>query len=206
MEAWEFAISTYMHETKIGNKRLRRGILGYPLAENFLYKQIPIWAEQGNTHEDYCFVLELESKNSCQEMMAYTLMKAIDDLESRLGPYTGNNWRQGDLFKVRYEHQFSETPMRSQFEEVRSHDGNGRTPQMHMWFYHQEGELYQAHSGQIFRMIQDMSDQEFALYAQDVEIDQSRLWNTKTFERSMTDIWNDNDYFRVPTFEGTNGP
>ena len=99
MEAWEFAISTYMHETKIGDVRLRRGIMGYPSGDNFLYKQVAEWAKSktGKTYEEYCYVYELGAKNSCQAMMAYTLAKAMEDLKQRLGPYNGSNWRQGDL-------------------------------------------------------------------------------------------------------------
>ena len=37
MEAWEFMLSTYMHETKISDVRLRRGILSIPMSEGFLY-------------------------------------------------------------------------------------------------------------------------------------------------------------------------
>jgi len=81
MEAWEFALSTYMHETKIGDVRLRRGLLGYPVAENFLYKQVAKWAKEKATYEEYCYVYELDAKNSCQQMMAFTLNKAIEDLE-----------------------------------------------------------------------------------------------------------------------------
>ena len=73
--------------------------------------------------------------------MAYTLSKAIEDIEIRLGPYTGNNWRLGDLVKVRYEHSpFGETPLRSFFEDLREHSGSKRTPNTHMSFYHTERE------------------------------------------------------------------
>ena len=81
MEAWEFAISTYMHETKIGDVSLRRSIHDYPSASNFLYNQIAKWAKEDATYEEYCYVYDLAAKNSCQEMMAYTLGKALEDLE-----------------------------------------------------------------------------------------------------------------------------
>jgi hypothetical protein len=33
MEAWEFMIATYMHETTIEEVRLRRGLYSYPAGE-----------------------------------------------------------------------------------------------------------------------------------------------------------------------------
>ena len=54
IEAWEFAISTYMHETKIDDVRVRRGILSEPCTEEFLYKQIAKWSKEQDTKEVYC--------------------------------------------------------------------------------------------------------------------------------------------------------
>jgi hypothetical protein len=51
--------------------------------------------------------------------MAFTLVKAIEDIESRLGKYDDklNNWRYGLLAKIKLVHQpFSATPLRSFFE------------------------------------------------------------------------------------------
>ena len=75
--------------------------------------------------------------------MAYTLAKAIEDIESRLGIDIESNWRMGDLIKVRFEHNpFSDTPLRGWFEQVREHSGNRRTPSMQSYFYHTEGTRY----------------------------------------------------------------
>ena len=117
MEAWEFAIGTYMHETKIDDVRVRRGILNQPTTEEFLYKQVAKWAKEKDAKEVYCQVYELNADNTCQEFMAFTLAKAIEDIEERLGPYDETKWRMGNLVKVRFEHNpFSETPLRSWFE------------------------------------------------------------------------------------------
>ena len=137
-EAWEFAIATYMHETKIDDVRIRRGLLNVPSSEEFVYKEISRWAKESVTRESYCLVYELASDNTCQEFLAYTLAKALEDMEQRLGPYSpdANNWRLGNLVKVRWEHSpFSETPLRGFFEEWRDHNGNRRTPTMQMHFY-----------------------------------------------------------------------
>ena len=65
MEAWEVSLGTYMHETKIGEVRIRRSLLSTPVADVFLYKQITRWAAEDVTNEEYCYVYELGTKNSC---------------------------------------------------------------------------------------------------------------------------------------------
>ena len=64
MEAWEFAIGTYMHEVKISNVRLRRGLLAYTGAEHFLYNSVAKWAKEEETYEDYCYVYALDAKTA----------------------------------------------------------------------------------------------------------------------------------------------
>ena len=207
MEAWEYAMGTYMHEYKISDVRIRRTMRTYAATEHFVYKQIAKWAKESETYADYCYMYDLNADNSCQEMVAYTFAKAIEDIETRLGPYTGSNWRMGDLVKSRYEHQFGTiAPLRPIFEEMREHSGNGRTNRMHNVFYHFEGMRFQSVSGSIFRMINDMSEPNMSYLAMDVETDQSRLWNTQKYERGMSQIWNDDDYFKLPTYEVANEP
>ena len=202
VEAWEFMLATYMHETKISDVRLRRGIQSLPESENFLYKQVAKWAAEEETREEYCKVHELKATNTCQELMAFTLAKAIMDLEERLGPYDGTNWRMGDLVKVRYEHNpFSETILRSKFEQIREESGNRRTPSMHMHFYHTEGARYQVQGGPVFKQVHDFSEPTSSFFAMDVELDQSHLWSTQTFEPGLTQLWEKSRYFRMPTFE-----
>ena len=55
-------------------------------------------------------------------------------------------------------------------------------------------------------MIQDMAISDSALFASDTETDQSRLWLTPTHEISMRDVWNEDDYIRLPTFERAGEP
>ena len=64
-EAWEYAIASYMHETKIRDQRLRLGLLNIPTSEEFVYGQISRWANVQDTKEDYCFLFELNADNSC---------------------------------------------------------------------------------------------------------------------------------------------
>ena len=173
-EAWEFAIATYMHETKIDDVRIRRGLLNFPSSEEFVYKEISRWARESVTREPYCLVYELGADNTCQEFVAYTLAKAIQDLELRLGPYQqhDNNWRLGNLVKVRLEHSpFSETPLRSLFEEWRDHNGNRRTPTMQMHFYQSAGKKFMVQAGAVFKMVVDMNEPTSAFFAMDVETD-----------------------------------
>jgi len=74
-----------------------------------------------------------------------------------------------------------------------------------MYFYHNEGQRYQAHAGVIVRMIHDMAVSDSTLFVIDAELDQSRLWNTPKYERGMRDVWNEEDYFRVPAWENAGG-
>ena len=64
-EAWEFAIATYMHETKIDDVRVRRGLLNIPTSEEFVYRSISKWAIEKSTNQEYRNVFELDANNSC---------------------------------------------------------------------------------------------------------------------------------------------
>ena len=64
-EAWEFAIATYMHETKIDDVRVRRGLLNIPTSEEFVYRKISKWALETSSNEEYCHVFELGANNTC---------------------------------------------------------------------------------------------------------------------------------------------
>ena len=64
-EAWEFALATYMHETKIDDVRIRRGLLNIPTSEEFVYGEISRWAKEEATKEVYCLVYELNADNTC---------------------------------------------------------------------------------------------------------------------------------------------
>ena len=135
--------------------------------------------------------------------MAFTLAKAMEDIEERLGPYSESNWRMGNLLKVRIEHSpFSELPIRGYFEQIREHSGNRRTPNMYMHFDHTEGHRYYAKGGTVFRMVVDFSEPTSAWFATDGEVDQSNLWATPRYDnKGLTDIWENNRYFRMPTYE-----
>lgn len=65
MEAWEFAISTYLHSSKIDNVTMRRGILGQAATEEFIFMQISEWAKEKETYAEWCYIYELDLKNSC---------------------------------------------------------------------------------------------------------------------------------------------
>ena len=49
-------------------------------------------------------------------MLAYTLLRAIEDLTERLGEYDIAMWKLGNLNKVKYVHPFGETPLAQHFE------------------------------------------------------------------------------------------
>ena len=129
-EAWELMLGTYMFESKIEDIRLRRSISSIADSSMFMYRQISKWSQNPQTKEDFCEVAELDSKNTCQEMMAYTLVKAIEDLTIRLGPFDYELWQLKYLKVSRYDHPLGATPLRSMFEDERGHEGGKRTASM----------------------------------------------------------------------------
>jgi acyl-homoserine lactone acylase PvdQ len=108
--AWEIMLSYYLHEKKITSPVNRVSLsYGCPLNQ-FTWLSIQEWAanmrEYGkSTHAEYCAVNEIAG-DDCLNFMMYTLVKAVEDVEARLGPYDAakNNWRYGNLAKVRIEH------------------------------------------------------------------------------------------------------
>ena len=75
---------------------------------------------------------------------------------------------------------------------------------MFVHFKHGELKPYTCDNGSIFRMINDMGDPLSSHFSMNVETDQSKLWKTPTYKRGFTEIWNEDDYFRLPTFEVAN--
>lgn len=78
-----------MHEKKISSPAVRIAIsYGCPINQ-FLWVSIREWANQKRetgqtTVAEYCAVNELEGSD-CLNFMAYTLVKGLGDIESRLG-------------------------------------------------------------------------------------------------------------------------
>lgn len=87
--AFEFNFATYFQETKIDDADVRRGIHGNVIIENFFYKQIHKWAGEQDPREEYCLLDDYVNagiENNCHEFMAYVYIKALEDLNNRLGP------------------------------------------------------------------------------------------------------------------------
>ena len=135
--------------------------------------------------------------------MAYTLGKAVQDVEERLGPYTDSNWRMGDLIKIKFEHSpMSNVPLLSSFfEQIREHSGSRRSPNMYYSFFHYDGTRYQNRAGTVFRMTSDFSEPTSGYFSSDLETDLSHLWSTPVQENGLTSLWNNEKYFRMPTYE-----
>jgi len=91
----------------------------------------------------------------------------------------------GALVKVRYEHAFSESPLRSLFESYREESGNRRTPFLYQDFAHSELKKHVRTGGSVFRTVMDMGDPDSSHFAQDVELDGSGLWARQRFERGF---------------------
>ena len=121
-------------------------------------------------------------------MVAYSLAKAIQDIEYRLGPYPENKWRLGDLMKIKFEHSPMSNipPFRYWFEQIREHSGNRRSVQLYMSFYHDEGTKYLHRAGSVFRMTADFSEPTFNYFSSDVEVDLSHLWSSPNYETGLS--------------------
>lgn len=66
---------------------MRRAIAGNVLFDNYIYSEIRKWAFEDNPRREQCKVNETDWSDNCHEFMAYVFIKAIEDIQSRLGPY-----------------------------------------------------------------------------------------------------------------------
>lgn len=77
-------------------------------------------------------------------MMAFTLSKALELCESRMGSFNPrkNNWRLGYMTKATYDHSpFSNVPIiRHVYGFETETPGNRRTPNMSLYFMHSKEE------------------------------------------------------------------
>ena len=108
---------------------------------------------------EYCAV-DAIAGSDCLNFMAYTLVEAVADIETRLGPYDAakNSWRYGTLTKMRVEHSpFTATPLRYFFDRVYEGEGSKRTVFL-QWDMPNFKTLYEASAGSIVRMIADLTD------------------------------------------------
>jgi len=67
---------------------VRRAIHANFLTENFIFKEIHNWASEKDPKYEYCALSDYEAagkENNCHEFMAYAMIKAIEDLEARIG-------------------------------------------------------------------------------------------------------------------------
>ena len=169
----------------------------------FFFKRVELWANHPQTREEYCLLEDLNLGNTCQEMLAYTLLRAIEDLTERLGEYDIAMWKLGNLNKVKYVHPFGETPLAQHFEVEKPSMGSLRTPKMSARFYHdasQDGHLMTI--GSVFRSVFDLAEPTSAYFAQDMELDQTWLYARTPMERGgLVHIWENGRYFRLPTKE-----
>lgn len=125
-------------------------------------------------------------------MMAYTLKKALDLCESRMGPFNPakNNWRYGYLTKVTYDHSpFSNVPiLRHVFGFETEYAGNRRTPNVALNFYNsKEEKMFKFNNGAVFRMVIDLSDEGKLDVVMDVGIEQTNPLSE--FRSSQNELW-----------------
>ena len=200
-EAWEFMIATHLHEAKIEDVRLRKSISSQRYALMFVSRQVAEWANTVDTKQEYCYVKALGGSNSCQQMLAYSLALAVQDIENRVGTFRHKTWQLGNLKKVRYEHPFGKTFLKDYFEYERTHKSGRNTPAMLASIRYDENDAFLVTSGSVFRSLFDLSEPTSAYFASDVEIDLTKLYGKSELEKGLVDIWENSRYFRLPTKE-----
>ena len=149
---------------------LRRSIWSIDQHQVFFYKEVMEWAKEERTKTDYCYIEEFSLQKTCQEMLAYCLLKAMDDPPARLGPYNSSSWALKNVNSVRYEHPLGMTPLRSLFEETRVEEGGRRTPKMQKSSHHDKNSLFEATWGSVFRSVFDLSEPTSAYFSIDSEL------------------------------------
>lgn len=111
--AWEFEISSYLQETKIESLEVRRTLFNNPQSTVSMYKRFREWSQaEGPVQSELCLLYALDSNNTCQQFMAFTLQKAIEFLESKFGSYKQESWQYSHLTSMTYKHTpFSAIPL-----------------------------------------------------------------------------------------------
>ena len=125
---WEATIASYLHEKRIKGLAARRAFAySAPIGEHFLNRKFLEWAEAGEpVFEDYCYVEAFLDGNSCQEFLFFTLARAVEELDRKVG--LGNAWAYKNLFTVRHQHYpFSNSILAWFFQKDGHVDGNSRT-------------------------------------------------------------------------------
>lgn len=96
--AWEFEISSYLQETKIESIDIRRTLFNNPQSTTSMYKRFRDWSEsEGPIVSELCLVYALDSNNTCEQFMAFTLQKAVEFLQTKFGSYTEGSWQYSQL-------------------------------------------------------------------------------------------------------------
>jgi len=134
--------------------------------------------------------------------MAFTLGRAVEDLEARLGPYQGSSWHLGKMRRTLYDDPMKVTPFGKNFEEKRSQPGSARTPLMNLSNQKAEHEGYAVNYGSTFKALFDMAEPTSAYFSLDVELDQTKLYGKRPVDPpGFVSLWEHGRYFRLPTRE-----
>jgi hypothetical protein len=136
--------------------------------------------------------------------MAFTLVKAIEELTSRLGEPSGGkvpNWAYRHLYYYRFLHSpFSDIPGLSSLFEVRSEAvGNPRTLNMSWAQKFGKGGPYEATAATVYRQVIDLGDPTSIHIAMDLGIQQQSLQSPHRTD--FKKLFDNGRYFRLPTTE-----
>jgi len=204
--AWEFHMAYYLHEKKITSPMMRVQVSYGGPTNQFTWLSIQQWAAKKRTsgegtRAEYCALNEIPG-DDCLNFMVYTLVKGMEDIEGRLGPYNAgtNNWRYGLFATMRLEHQpFTTTPLRRFFDKT--YEGRGSKRTVNLFFdvpYIKD--RYEANAGSIVRFIADFNDHTSIYVSNDCGDDQNYIWRNSLYN-SMSDFFEQGKLFRLPTEE-----
>ena len=69
---------------------------GNYLFENFIWIELRDWTKEETPLREWCNLVDINNNNDCNEFVAYTFVKSIQDLQVRIG-FNMAEWKLSNL-------------------------------------------------------------------------------------------------------------